>query len=80
MGYGALRERRAEGLPRLAQTAKDLEADLHPTLAALVDRPKWRGQIQTVLEGKDLGEEFSFGFRSGVHALKALDTWLKGTP
>jgi len=80
MGYAALRERRAEGLPRLAQTAKDLEADLHPTLAALVDRPKWRGQIQTVLEGKDLGEGFSFGFRRGVHALQALDTWLKGTP
>ena len=80
MGYGALRERQAEGLPRLAQTAKDLEADLHPSLEKLVDRPKWRGQIQTVLEGNDLGEGFSFGFRRGLYALQALDTWLKGTP
>jgi asparagine synthase (glutamine-hydrolysing) len=80
MGYGALIERWKDDLPRLAQTAQHLEADLHPTLAELVDRPKWRGQIQTVLEGSNLDQGFIFGFRRGFHALQVLDTWLKDTP
>ena len=78
MGYGvAMQNFRERGLQQMAERARALEADLHPDLAALIDGPKLKAQIQRALQGTDdLG--FTFTFMRGLGALHQLDRWLKG--
>ncbi len=81
MGYGQLCERiQGEGLLRQAEQARSLEAELHPTLAGLIDRAKLRAQIaRGHSQGAGQADEgFAFSFRRSVGQLHWLDRWLKG--
>ncbi|MCG6941464.1 MAG: hypothetical protein LJE69_09455 [Thiohalocapsa sp.] len=67
-------------LPRMAAAAerlRELEADLHPTLAGIIDRAKLRRQIKAAVQG-DGAEYFGYMFDNNVRAIRWLDAWLKG--
>lgn len=65
------------GLAALAQETQQWEGDLHPTLAALVDRPKLHQQIELATQGHG-DAAFALSFSRGIGALYWLDRWLKG--
>jgi asparagine synthase (glutamine-hydrolysing) len=79
MGYGALIDsHQGAGLIPVAAAARGLEADLHPTLVDLIDRPKLRRQIDQAETGLVQDDGLAFALRRGVGALRWLDRWLKG--
>lgn len=79
MGYAALIDaHRGTGLIGLAEQVRVLEADLHPTLISLVDRPKLQRQIEQAAAGQMTDDGLAFNFRRSVGALQWLDRWLKG--
>lgn len=70
------RNEREIGSCASAEQARLLEADLHPALDELIDRPKLMRMIQQAAQGRS-DEGFSYAFKRGVMALDWLDRWLK---
>jgi hypothetical protein len=77
MGYAAFNQQvLASGLPVWAERLRKLDADLHPTLAALLDRGQLRQQMQVASRGQG-DQNFAFIFGANVAAIRWLDAWLK---
>ncbi len=78
MGYGQLHQKMQEsGVIQIAKDARELEANLEPALAELIDLEKLRTQIARAEQGH-VSQEFAFFFRRGIRAMQWLDGWLKG--
>ena len=78
MGYGAaMRNSREQDKRAMLDRARAVEAELHPDLAELIDRPKLRSQIERT-GSDDIDQDFRFTFSRGIGALHQLDRWLKG--
>ena len=78
MGYGAaMRNFREQDKRAMLDRARALEAELHPELAELIDRPKLRSQMERA-GADDIEQDVRFAFSRGIGALHQLDRWLKG--
>ncbi|MGZ8915408.1 MAG: asparagine synthase-related protein [Methylobacter sp.] len=78
MGYAAvIKELNDTGLIKVAEQARRQEAHLHPALAALIDREKYRQQIARAAQGK-ADQGFAFSFRQQTRAIRWLNHWLHG--
>lgn len=80
MGYGAvIQTSRERGMHRILERARELEADLHYDLVALIDRQKLKAQIHRAVQAAN-ETEINFTFLRGLNALHRLDRWLKSHP
>jgi hypothetical protein len=62
---------------RAAELAQRQDAELHPSLAELIDRAKWREQIQRAKAG-NVPLEFSLLFHRTARAIQCLNLWVSG--
>lgn len=77
MGYVNRRnQQRAKGYAELAETAKRHERYLHPALEPLIDRDKWKMQIDHVASGNPIDDGFLFAFRRSLRAIRWFNLWL----
>lgn len=77
MGYAKRRnQQRAKGYAGLVETAKRHERYLHPALEPLIDRDKWKMQIDHVAAGNHIDDGFLFAFRRSLRAIRWLNLWL----
>ncbi|MGZ8158158.1 MAG: asparagine synthase-related protein [Methylobacter sp.] len=77
MGYANFRsEQRAKGCAESAEIAKRHERYLHPALEPLIDRDKWKTQIDQVAAGNHIDDRFLFTFRRSLQAIRWLNLWL----
>ncbi|GAB6039788.1 asparagine synthase-related protein [Endothiovibrio diazotrophicus] len=80
MGYAAPLERRHDrGVVSASERARRHEARLHPALEELLDREKWREQIERAARGK-VPADFRIPFRRTSRAVRWLNHWLYGEP
>ena len=80
MGYARRRRETGDaGMAQVADHARQLEAQLHPGLDDLIDRPKLREQIGRAAHSRG-DDEFAFSFQRSFGALRWLDRWLKDEP
>ena len=76
MGYAQLhQERNATGIIQTGEGARALEPSLHPALEFLIDRDKFRNQIERAVLG-NVDDGFGRSFIRAVNALKWLNAWL----
>jgi asparagine synthase (glutamine-hydrolysing) len=77
MGYAALHDEiRAARLMAAAGRMNRLDAQLHPGVAALLDRSKLQRQVHDALQGQG-DHDFLFMFETTVNAIRWLDAWFK---
>lgn len=62
-----------------AEQARRQDAHLHPALAELVDREKFRSQIELAAKG-NVDPQFGFSFMDNVRSIRWLNQWLHGKP
>jgi len=61
----------------LANQMRQLDADLHPLLADMIDRDKWRAKIER-LEASDFNPVLDTQARRQARSVKWLNVWLHG--
>jgi len=77
MGYGQLLNKmKKSGILKVAHTARELEANLHPGLKDLIDTNKFKQQMTQASKGQ-ADDGFTFGFSRATNALQHLNTWFK---
>lgn len=64
-------------IKRNAEIARSEEARLHPRLEEMLDRPKWRDQIEQAAQGR-ISAGFFVGFSRTTWAVQWLNQWLHG--
>ena len=67
------------GIQNAAEQARREEAHLHPALAELIDRVKWREQIKQAQQG-EAPDVFSVNFHQSAKAIRLLNNWLNDGP
>ena len=60
------------GIQNAAEQARREEAHLHPALAELIDRVKWREQIKQAQQG-EAPDVFSLNFHQSAKAIRLLN-------
>ena len=76
MGYGQLRQKReSQGMTKLVTSAERHERYLHPALVSIIDRTKFKKQIEQAKNGK-WDETFFFSFARSLSAISWLNLWL----
>lgn len=77
MGYANRRsQQRVKGYTGLAEIAKRHERYMHPALEPLIDRDKWKMQIDQVAAGNPIDDGFLFAFCRSLGAVRWLNLWL----
>ena len=76
MGYAKIQQQKKfSGIIQTGELARAVEGSLHPALDQLIDRARFRKQIEISLQG-NVDTNFSFSFSRAVNSLRWLNVWL----